>query len=184
MQRYLTRKRLLELPLSLKPAIRDARPAHSAGTRRILPTGLLTAGDKTQAWWSYDTVVETFDRLAVPHVFTQPANDLLALLKLPGDARVLDVGAGTGVAALLALQSAGSGSLVVALDSSLGMLHLAEKKGLPWLVAGSVPGLPFSGAFFDGVIANFVLSHVPFETGEFNARLKAIEDRAKPNVGL
>lgn len=112
-------------------------------------------------WWSYDTLAETYDRLAVPHVFIQPAEDLVAMLKLPQGARALDVGAGTGVAALLALQSAGSGAFVVALDSSLGMLRLARKKGLPWLVAGAVPRLPFPDAVFDSVMANFVLSHVP-----------------------
>jgi len=121
----------------------------------------LHAIGETRPWWSYDTVAETYDRLAVPHIFTQPAKDLVALLKLPRDARALDVGAGTGVAALLALQSAGSGALVVSLDSSLGMLRVARKKGLPWLVAGAVPRLPFREAVFDGVLANFVLSHVP-----------------------
>ncbi len=113
------------------------------------------------AWWSYDVIAETYDRLAVPHVFTQPAKDLVAMLKLPSGARALDVGAGTGVAALLALQSAGPGAPVVALDSSLGMLRLARKKGLPSLVAGTVPGLPFPDAVFDGLVANFVLSHIP-----------------------
>ena len=66
----------------------------------------------TWAWWSYDAVAETFDRLAVPHVFTQPAKDLVATLRLPPGARVLDVGTGTGVAALLALQYVGMGALV------------------------------------------------------------------------
>ena len=114
-----------------------------------------------RAWSSYDKVAETYDRLAVPHVFAQPAKDLVAMLKLPSSARALDVGAGTGVAALLVLQSAGSGAAVVALDSSLGMLRRARNKGLPWLVAGTVPRLPFPNAVFDGVLANFILSHVP-----------------------
>ncbi len=112
------------------------------------------------AWWSYDAIAETYDRLAVPHVFSQPAKDLVAMLKLPPGARALDVGTGTGVAALLALQSAGPGAPVVGLDCSLGMLRLARKKGVPWLVAGVVPGLPFPDAVFDGVLANFVLSHL------------------------
>ncbi len=109
----------------------------------------------------YDAVAETYDRLAVPHVFTQPAKDLVAMLKLPPGARTLDVGAGTGVAAFLAMQSVGPGATVVALDPSLGMLRLARKKGLPRLVVGAVPGLPFPDAVFDGVLANFVLSHIP-----------------------
>lgn len=111
------------------------------------------------AW--YDTVAATYDRLAVPHVFTQPAKDLVAMLKLRPGARVLDVGSGTGVAAFLALQSAGPGAAVVALDASPGMLRLARVKGLTRLVVGAVPGLPLPDAVFDGVLANFVLSHIP-----------------------
>ncbi|MBI1786554.1 MAG: hypothetical protein HYR60_03245, partial [Acidobacteria bacterium] len=68
---------------------------------------------ESTAWWSYDGVAETYDRLAVPHLFTQPAKDLVALLKLPPGARVLDLGAGTGVATVRALQSAGPGAVVV-----------------------------------------------------------------------
>jgi ubiquinone/menaquinone biosynthesis C-methylase UbiE len=112
------------------------------------------------AWWSYDSIAEAYDHLAVPYLFTQPARDLVSMLKLSPGARVLDVGAGTGVGALLVLQSVGPGASVVALDSSLGMLRLAGNKGVPLLVAGTVPGVPFSDAVFDGVLASFVLSHI------------------------
>jgi ubiquinone/menaquinone biosynthesis C-methylase UbiE len=116
--------------------------------------------DETREWWSYDTVAETYDRLAVPYVFSQPATDLVSMLRLPRGARALDVGAGTCVAAL-ALQSAEPEGLIVALDSSLGMLRAARQKGLPRLVAGLADRLPFPDAVFDGVLGNFVLSHVP-----------------------
>ncbi len=111
------------------------------------------------AW--YDAVAETYDRLAVPHVFTQPAKDLVAMLKLPHEAGVLDIGAGTGIAALLASKCLGPTALVVALDSSIGMLRLARKKGLRRLVVGVVPGLPFPDGVLDGALATFVLSHIP-----------------------
>ncbi|HYK89414.1 MAG TPA: methyltransferase domain-containing protein [Acidobacteriota bacterium] len=114
--------------------------------------------DWTLAW--YDAVAESYDRLAVPYVFEQPAKDLVTILKLPRGARTLDAGAGTGVGALLASKSVGSEGLVVALDTSLGMLLCARKKGLPLLVIGGAPGLPFPDTVFDGVIANFVLSHI------------------------
>ncbi len=108
----------------------------------------------------YDTISEAFDHLAVPITFAPPARDLVALLRLPPAARVLDVGGGTGTAALLALSASGPRSTVVVLDPSLGMLRLARRKGLI-SVAGAVPGSPFPDGMFDRVIANFVLSHVP-----------------------
>ena len=110
---------------------------------------------------AYDDVAQTFDRLAVPIVFTPPAKDLIRLLRLPTMARVLDVGGGTGTAALLASNVMGPGARVVILDLSLGMLRIARRKGLVSVVAGAVPGSPFPDGIFDRVMANFVLSHVP-----------------------
>lgn len=113
-----------------------------------------------QGWRSYDSAAAVHDRIAVPHVFAPPAKDLVAALAFPTGGLGLDVGTGTGVAALLALESAGPGSVVVGLDPSLDMLRVARRKGLPWLVRGGVPGLPHSDGAFDRVMANFVLNHV------------------------
>jgi ubiquinone/menaquinone biosynthesis C-methylase UbiE len=119
----------------------------------------MAVNDWKIAW--YDAAAEPYDRVALPHVFTQPAKDLVALLKLPPKARVLDIGAGTGITALLASKCLGPRALVVAPDSSIGMLRLARKKGLRRLVVGVVPGLPFPDAVLDGALATFVLSHIP-----------------------
>jgi ubiquinone/menaquinone biosynthesis C-methylase UbiE len=112
-----------------------------------------------EAWQSHDPIAATYDRVAVPALFTRPARDLIVALELPVAARVLDVGAGTGVAALLAIELAGPASLVVGLDPSVGMLRCARQKGLSRVVAGGVPGLPHPDATFHRVLANFVLSH-------------------------
>jgi SAM-dependent methyltransferase len=109
-------------------------------------------------WQSYDAAADTHDRLAVPGIFTPPARDLVASLDLPRVAAVLDVGAGTGVAARVAKESS-SDRTVFALDPSLEMLRAARSHGL-CVVAGAVPGLPFGAGRFDGVMANFVLSHL------------------------
>jgi SAM-dependent methyltransferase len=109
-------------------------------------------------WQSYDAAADTHDRLAVPGIFTPPARDLVASLDLPRVAAVLDVGAGTGVAARVAKESSRNRT-VFALDPSLGMLRTARSHGL-CVVAGAVPGLPFGAGTFDGVMANFVLSHL------------------------
>jgi SAM-dependent methyltransferase len=109
-------------------------------------------------WQSYDAAADTHERLAVPGIFTPPARDLVASLDLPEAGAVLDVGAGTGAAARVAKESS-PGRTVIALDPSLQMLRVARGHGLD-VVVGSVPGLPFLPGTFDGVMANFVLSHL------------------------
>lgn len=109
-------------------------------------------------WQSYDAAADTHDRLAVPGIFTPPAIDLVASLDLPVDGILLDVGAGSGVAARVAKESSAERT-VIALDPSVQMLRAARSHGL-CVVAGAVPGLPFRASTFDGVMANFVLSHL------------------------
>ncbi len=109
-------------------------------------------------WQSYDAAAATHDSLAVPTLFTPPARDLVASLALPAEAAVLDVGAGSGIAARMAKESC-TQSMVVALDPSVEMLRVARHYGLA-VVAGKVPGLPFPAGTFLAVIASFVLSHV------------------------
>ena len=113
----------------------------------------------THKWQSYDAAADTHDRLAVPGIFTPPARDLVASLELPAAGAVLDVGAGSGVAARAAKESS-TARTVVALDPSIEMLRVARGHGLR-VVAGAVPGLPFPPGTFAGVMANFVLSHLP-----------------------
>lgn len=108
-------------------------------------------------WQSYDSAAATHDQLAVPSVFARPAEELVARVGIPADGSVLDVGTGTGVAALAAARSA---AVVVALDPSVEMLRVARGHGLPCVVAGGVPGLPFAERTFDRALANFVITHV------------------------
>ncbi len=109
-------------------------------------------------WQSYDAAADTHDRLAVPGIFTPPARDLVASLELSRSGVVLDVGSGSGVAARVAKESSVE-QTVFALDPSFEMLRTARSHDL-CVVAGAVPGLPFSAGTFDGVMANFVLSHL------------------------
>jgi len=115
----------------------------------------------SESWWSYDEIAGEYDRVAVPSLFGRVAGDLVALLELPAEARILDVGAGSGVATLLALKSAGPGSLAVGLDPSIEMLRRARTNGLLELACGLAPGLPFRARAFDALLACFVLSHIP-----------------------
>ena len=84
-----------------------------------------------------------------------------ALLASPGvrvaGRRVLDLGAGTGVAAAAALAS-GARSVVSA-DVSVGMLRRCPARTNP--VAADATALPFRDGCFDLVVAAFSLSHLP-----------------------
>lgn len=109
--------------------------------------------------YCYAETVATYDQLALPYQFSAPARDLVEMLRLPAGARVLDVGSGTGAAALPAAEAVGPKGLVVALDASVEMLRLLHRKMVCRVVAGEVPGLPFQDGSFHAVMGNFVLSH-------------------------
>ena len=109
---------------------------------------------------TYDSIAETYHRVAVPLVFLSPAKDLLAALKLAPDANILDVGAGTGVAAQAIKSIQGFKGKLVELDISLKMLKTSNPSSSVSKVVGQVPGLPFCDESFDAVMSNFVLSHV------------------------
>jgi ubiquinone/menaquinone biosynthesis C-methylase UbiE len=107
-------------------------------------------------WRSYDTVAGTYDRVRT-EFHALPAADLVALLAPRAGGRVLDVGTGTGAAALEAAKSVGPEGLVVGLDPSLEMLSRARDRGLGRVVAGKALDLPFENGAFDAVVASFVV---------------------------
>ena len=109
---------------------------------------------------SYDSVADTYEKVAVPW-FTPLATDLLDAVALrPGD-KVLDLGTGTGLVGARALVAVGSGGFVFGLDPSTAMLQRARRSSSMTLVAGEAPGVPFADGAFDVVVANLVLSHLP-----------------------
>jgi len=75
-----------------------------------------------------------------------------------GGRRVLDAGAGTGVAsAALAAQGAGS----VAIDLSLDMLLAWDKRSRPPCAVADLCALPLADSSVDDAVAAFVLNHLP-----------------------
>lgn len=107
-------------------------------------------------WRSYDSVAETYARIHAPRL-AEPARDLVALTQISAGARVLDVGTGTGVAAIAAAQAGGA---VVGIDEALGMLVVARTAdGTIGLAAAEAIDLPFGNGVFDAVLANFVIAH-------------------------
>ena len=113
-----------------------------------------------ETWRSYDSVASTHGRLSAPSIFAAPATDLVTRLGMPGARTILDVGTGTGIAAITALKIGAPGTIVVGLDPSLAMLRAAPSAEGLRLVAGTLPDLPFSAVTFDRVLANFVMNHV------------------------
>ena len=107
-------------------------------------------------WRSYDDVADVYDRVRT-EFHALPAVDLVALIAPPAGGRVLDVGTGTGAAAMAASEAVGPEGLVVGLDPSLEMLRRARERGVECLVAGEALDLPFAAASFDAVVAAFVI---------------------------
>lgn len=108
-------------------------------------------------WLSYDSVADTYERVAVPW-FTPLAEALVESVRPVRGERILDLGTGTGLAARTAHRAV-PGLALVGVDPSTGMLATAvDRRVLP--VAGLAPGLPFRAGSFDAAMANLALSHV------------------------
>jgi ubiquinone/menaquinone biosynthesis C-methylase UbiE len=128
-----------------------------------------TGNAQGHGWRYYDSVAATYERIWAP-VSTLPASDLVVMLALPRGGLAVDVGTGTGAAAVPALKAVGPEGVVVGIDPALEMLRLAQGNGMSPLVAAEVPGLPFPNGTIDAVLANFALSHFAhYEVALFDA---------------
>src|SRR5450432_497667 len=116
---------------------------------------------------SYDDVVDRFERYT--ERFTLPiARRLVALAHLAPDARVLDVGCGTGVVSRLAAAALGPAGRVVGLDLSDGMLRKAAElaRAAPGgdrieFRKGDAEALAFESGEFDATLSLYALRHLP-----------------------
>jgi SAM-dependent methyltransferase len=112
----------------------------------------------TEATWrTYDAVADTYARIS-QMCHAQLARDLVAAVAPRYGATVLDLGAGSGVAAHAAGAAVGADGAVVALDPSTALLARARAPRVH-VVAGSAPGLPFADHSFDVAVASLVLGH-------------------------
>jgi len=118
------------------------------GAAAGLTTDLRTAYDAAAGEWASGP----------EQMYAQLARALVAAAPVPlAGRRVLDLGAGTGVAGRAAL--AAGARQVVAADPAVGMLRRGGAALHP--VAADAAALPFRDGGFDLVVAAFSLSHLP-----------------------
>src|SRR5262249_61393560 len=92
------------------------------------------------AWSSYDGIAEAYDAVSAPYYFERPADRLVTFLGICKGDRVLDAGAGTGLASACALRRT---PRVVAADPSLPMLRRGRGRGGAPGRGGPGPPPPF-----------------------------------------
>lgn len=101
---------------------------------------------------------------------------VLDLLSLPGQGRLLDVGAGTGKIALDA-QKRFAGALIVAADLTMEMMRIGKARsisGLCWCAADTLR-LPFADAAFDAVCSGFLVRNVPDVKAAFVEQARVVK---------
>ncbi|TDC15378.1 class I SAM-dependent methyltransferase [Streptomyces sp. 8K308] len=107
-----------------------------------------------------------------------PVPRLLDAAEVGRGTRLLDVGTGTGTAALAAV---GRGARVTAVDAEPSMVELAARAAPDVDVRlAALPNLPFEDGEFDAVVGNFVLNHV----GRPRAALAELRRVARPGGRL
>lgn len=102
--------------------------------------------------------VQVLDRLSAEPFYAAYKQRLREFLRAEPGELFLEVGAGTGDAAV-ALRSR-CGVEVVAVDSSLTMIAQARNRGLPRAAVADGHRLPFAAGQFNGAWADRVLQHV------------------------
>ena len=110
-------------------------------------------------WDPYDEAPEDYARVA-ERFHAQVARDLVAATGPAFGGRLLDLGAGSGVAAAAGAEAVGRPGTVVALDPA--RILVSQARSAPaHPVVGMAPGLPFAAGSFDTVVASLVIGHLP-----------------------
>ncbi len=114
----------------------------------------------------WDKIADHYDQYRA-RVFEPPAKELVMRAGIEKGSRVLDIGTGTGIAALEALEKVGSEGYVLGVDSSEGLVAVAQKKAQ--MKGGenlefrrvTMASLDLPGDSFDHVIGNYSVCCTP-----------------------
>lgn len=122
---------------------------------------------KTRDASSYDSVTEKFDYFA-DRLSRPLAARMLSLAQIVPSQRILDVGTGTGVVALQAVQKVGDAGKVLGVDLSDQMLNVARAKAWRASLNNCVEfrkmdaeALELEDHSFDVALSLFALLHFP-----------------------
>ena len=119
---------------------------------------------------------EVYDAFFVPALFGQFPDQFLGHARVRAGARVVDVGCGTGIAAIAAHRLVGTDGHVVGVDPNEGMLAVARRSepSIDWRMAAA-ESLPLEDRSFDHTVSQFAAMF-------FNDRTAALEEMARVTV--
>jgi ubiquinone/menaquinone biosynthesis C-methylase UbiE len=111
------------------------------------------------------SIPENYDQQLGPVVFEPYAADLVARLKVPENADVLEIACGTGIVTRRLRDQLPRSTKVLATDLNEPMIDYAKQKfrrdeNLEWKTADATE-LPFADASFDGAVCQFGLMFFP-----------------------
>jgi SAM-dependent methyltransferase len=159
------------------PYLRGSGPGEEVA--RAVLAGRSPGGDEVAAFWAavWDEIAPGIDARPVPYVA-----DLIDYAAITPDARVLDIGTGTGHCALAASQRTTSKGSVTAIDISPEMLRLAEAKLGAEKIAFRVMDaqeLDFPDESFDVVLSSMMLMTVPEPEKLFRSVYRVLKYRGR-----
>jgi len=124
------------------------------------------------------SIPDVYNTLLVPLIFETYARDLAARVGMEPVARVLEIGAGTGVVTRAMVDALGTGVKITATDLNKPMLDYARTvRGDPaveWLQADAM-ALPFGDRTFDAVVCQFAAMFFPDRAKAYSEALRVLK---------
>jgi demethylmenaquinone methyltransferase/2-methoxy-6-polyprenyl-1,4-benzoquinol methylase len=144
--------------------MKDSNPTDPIPPHPVLPRHYATEGQRVPYIRSlFDSTADAYDRINAWMSLNQGEKyrrDMLLKTGIQKGQTVLDVAAGTGVLAAHAQALVGPQGLVIAVDPSLPMLHVASHRGVLQRIAGTAERLPVADSSVDLVSMGYALRHV------------------------